>query len=151
MGDHIYLLTPENVRSVLICHWLFGATYPTSTALIKISLLLQYLRIFERGTKIYRFTCFMLVVMAIWGVFWCFTGSFICLPNPAAFWNGTGKGCYMGGSPNMATVERTVETHSGFNVLQDFIVLSIPLRLLFLDDAPTSKRNLAILLLMGLL
>ena len=78
-------------------------------------------------------------------------GWFACFPSPAAFWDGTNKGCYASYSPIQSVVIKTIEGHSGANVIFDFIVLAIPFRLLFLDDAPLEKRGLLVLLLMGFL
>jgi hypothetical protein len=151
MGQHIYLLQPRELRSYLICHWLIGASYVSSTAYIKISLLLQYLRVFQKGTLTYRFTQFMLVLIGLWGFSFIFIGWFACFPSPAAFWNGTNKGCYASFSPIPSVVIGTIEGHSGSNVIFDLIVLSIPFRLLFIDDAPLKKKGLMALLLMGAL
>lgn len=151
MGNHIYLLDPPTIQNMFICHYLIGASYTCATALIKISLLLQYLRVFERGTFTYRFTQVMLVFLSLWGFTWAFLCWGICLPDPSAYWRGTGKGCYATGSSDVAVVVKSIEAHSGVNVVQDFIVLSIPIRLLFIKDAPVDKKSLLGLLFMGAL
>jgi len=151
MGQHIYLLTPVDLRKYLICHWLIGVSYVSSTAYIKISLLLQYMRVFDKGSKTYRFSQFMLVLIGLWGFSFIFMGWFACFPSPAAFWDGTNKGCYASYSPIPSVVIKTIEGHSGANVIFDLIVLAIPFRLLFLDDAPLQKKGLMALLLMGFL
>jgi hypothetical protein len=151
MGQHIYLLTPGDIRSYLICHWLIGLSYVASTALIKISLLFQYLRVFKQGTFTYRFSQFMLVFIALWGFAFTFMGWLPCLPKPSAFWDQTGKGCYASFSTTPAIVIKTIEGHSGVNVAFDLIVVTIPFRLLFIDDAPVNKKGLMALLAMGLL
>jgi hypothetical protein len=151
MGNHIYLLDPSTIEKMFICHYIIGASYTNATACIKISLLLQYLRVLRRGTFTYRFTQFMLVFLGLWGFTWAFLCWGICLPDPSAFWKGTGKGCYATGSSNPSIVVKTIEAHSGVNVVQDLIVLSIPIRFLFLEDAPIGRKSMIALLSMGLL
>ena len=150
LGQHIYLLTPQQIRRFLICHWLIGASYVSSTALIKVSLLCQYLRIFERSTFTYLFIQFMAVIIGLWGFAFTFMGWFACFPSPAAFWNGTGKGCYASFSPNLDIVVKTIEGHSAVNVIFDFIVLAIAFRLIFVKDAPVNGKGLIALVCMGI-
>lgn len=45
-----------------------NASYPTSTALIKMALLFQYLRVYEKGSKTRIATIATIVVVALWGV-----------------------------------------------------------------------------------
>lgn len=149
LGDHIYLLTPPDIRNFLICHYLLGASYVGSTAYIKISLLFQYLRIFERGTTIYRITQLTLVVIGLWGFVFIFMNWFSCFPSPAAFWNGTNKGCYASFSPDLKIAVRTIEAQGGSNAAWDIIVLAIAFRLLFEKDGPVNRKGLLVLLSMG--
>ena len=149
LGDHIYILSPPEVRNFLICHYLLGASYVGSTAYIKISLLFQYLRIFERGTNIYRITQLTLVVIGLWGFFFIFMNWFSCFPSPAAFWNGTNKGCYASFSPDLKIAVRTIEAQGGSNAAWDIIVLAIAFRLLFEKDGPVNRKGLLVLLSMG--
>jgi hypothetical protein len=149
LGGHIYLLTPPEIRNFLICHYLLGASYVGSTAYIKISLLFQYLRIFERGTNIYRITQLTLVVIGLWGFVFIFMNWFSCFPSPAAFWNGTNKGCYASFSPDVKIAVRTIEAQGGSNAAWDIIVLAIAFRLLFEKNGPVNRKGLLVLLSMG--
>jgi hypothetical protein len=121
----------------------------SSAAFIKLSLLFQYLRIFERGTFVYHFTQIIAVVIGLWGFSWIFMQWFGCFPSPAAFWNGTGKGCYGAFDPDTSVAIKTIEAHSGSNVGFDFIVLAIAFRLLWEKNAPLNKKGLGVLLMMG--
>jgi len=121
-----------------------------STAFIKLSLLFQYLRIFEEGRFVYHFTQIMAGVIGLWGFSFIFMGWFACFPSPAAFWNRTNKGCYASFDPNPSVVVKTIEGHSGANVGFDFIVLAIAFRLLWEKNGPVNKKGLAALLFMGL-
>src|SRR4051812_14668737 len=88
LGEHIYLLDffthPTYITSFLKCHYVIGASYTSSTAFIKISLLLQYLRLYERGSIVYRFTQGILIFVSMWGLCYSFTSWLCCLPSPAA-------------------------------------------------------------------
>lgn len=150
MGHHIYLIPPGDISSFLICHYLDAATYNTSTALIKISLLFQYLRVFDRGSWDYRASQVLLIIIAAWGCVFAFLAWFPCLPDPSSLWHRTGKGCYASGSSNFTIVVRWIEAHAGSNLILDLAVLSLAFRLLFTKDAPTTKRGMAVLLSMGL-
>jgi hypothetical protein len=121
-----------------------------ATAFIKLSILFQYLRIFERGTFVYRFTQVMAVVIGLWGFSFIFMGWFACFPSPAAFWNGTGKGCYASFDSNTSVAIKTIEGHSGANVGFDFIVLAIAFRLLWEKNGLVNRKGVAMLLIMGL-
>ncbi len=150
LGDHVYLINPLDVPSFLKCHYIIGGSYTTSTSLIKLSLLFQYLRIFERGTLTYRFTQFMTVFIGLWGISYAFISWLCCLPHPSAFWNLTEKGCYGFASPVASSALKTIESNAAVNMVLDFIVLSIPFRLLFDPDTPSkTKKGLLVLLAMG--
>jgi hypothetical protein len=128
-----------------------AATYNTSTALIKISLLFQYLRVFERGSINYRIAQFLLVLTSVWGCVFSFMAWFSCLPHPSAFWKLTGKGCYGAASTNPVLVIKWIEAHAGCNVILDAAVLSLAFRLIKTKDAPSTKIGMMVLLSMGLL
>lgn len=151
MGDHLYLLPTEDIEINLLLHYLIGNAYTLSTAFIKLSLLLQYLRVFDRGTLIYRFTQCAAILVAAWGFTFSFITWFCCFPDPSAFWKGTGKGCYATASPIYAVVISWIEAHAGINMIFDFIVLTIPFRILFLKDAVITKWGMMVLLFMGVM
>jgi hypothetical protein len=149
MGQHIYLLQPQNISNVVLCNYLFGAAYNCSTALIKISLLLQYLRVFERGTWTYRATQLLLVVISLWGFSFGFIAWFSCLPDPSALWKGSRKGCYGAASTNMDMVVRVIVAHAGLNFAFDILVLILAFRLLFSKEVPTTKKGMMVLIFVG--
>ena len=149
MGQHIYLLEPQNISKIVLCNYLFGAAYNCSTALIKISLLLQYLRVFERGTWTYRCAQLLLVVISLWGFSFGFIAWFSCLPDPSALWKGTGKGCYGAASANMDMVVRVIEAHAGMNFAFDILILTLAFRLLSAKEVQTTKVGMLVLIFVG--
>ena len=116
-----------------------AASYNGSTALIKISLLFQYLRVFERGTWTYRCALLLLVVISLWGFAYSFIAWFSCLPNPSAAW-GNQNGCYGGASKNKHTVIRVIEAQAGSNFAFDILVLLLAFRLRFALSAKTARE-----------
>lgn len=150
MGQHIYLIPPQDIASFLICFWIDAASYNSSTALIKVSLLFQYLRIFDRGTYTYRFTQFLLIFVGVWGCVFSFMAWFPCLPHIDALWKDPARrGCYSGAAPNPATSLKWIEAHAGFNMGFDILVLTLAFRLVFRREARSTLLGMLILLFMG--
>ncbi len=142
-------LTPSEVSSYLACFYVMNASYTTSTACIKLSLLLQYLRIFTRGTGLWRI-CFGLIVFTLlWGFSYSFLAWFPCFPvsDQWASPRSPDSKCYAFGSEDVASFAGAFESHAGINMILDVIVLAIPIPLYFEKDTPARMR----LSLLGLL
>ena len=84
LGKHAALVPLADLQEVFLGQWIWAIGYAASTATIKISLLLQYLRVYERGTITYRFAQFVLVLVSLWGFALTFISIFVCFPSPAA-------------------------------------------------------------------
>ena len=78
--------------------YIANGTYSMSTALIKLSLLFQYLRMFERGLT--RTLCIgMIVIISCWGIAYSIMAWFPCFPIQAYWdWSITNAKCYAYGS-----------------------------------------------------
>jgi hypothetical protein len=87
MGQHLTALIMDPVELVTLLKWLYVqmASYYTTTSLIKVSLLCQYLRLFQRGA-LRRISYGLLVVVSLWGMVIAFMNWFPCFP-PSGFWN----------------------------------------------------------------
>ena len=153
LTKHIDTLDQQQLRNFFIAFYCTGAGYVGSAGYIKISLLFQYLRVFEKGTNPYRFTQGMLVFMGLWTFGYVFTNWFACFPTPANFWNGSGgKGCYGSFSNNIQSRNKFIEAHSGVNTIQDFLILALGFYLFGVKDKeglPLDKRALTGVLAMG--
>jgi hypothetical protein len=153
LTKHIATLNPQQLRSFFISFYCLGAGYVGSAGYIKISLLFQYMRVFDKGSNPYRIAQFMLVFMGLWTFGWVFTNWFSCFPTPANFWNGSGgKGCYGSFSNNIPTRNRVIEAHSGVNTIQDFMILYLGFYLFSVKDKdglPLNRKGLAVVLSMG--
>ena len=123
-----------------------------STACIKISLLLQYLRIFERGTTVNLFCKVVAVFTLLWGVAYSILGWVPCVPV-YMYWSRTPKDnprCFAYGSLVPHEFSGTYESHTAINMALDLIVLAIPVHLYFKSGVAWQTRNaLAVLLFMG--
>lgn len=151
MGEHGWNIPPQNIRNILQCQYVFGIAYASSTAAIKISLLLQYLRVFAEHRWTYRAAMMLLVLVALWGAVMTFISIFSCFPTPSAFWDGTNTGCYGFASPNVSELVAMVTSHSATNFAFDMLILGLAVRLQWvMEDAPSNRRSMVLLLLVGL-
>ncbi|KAI1408174.1 hypothetical protein F5Y13DRAFT_205035 [Hypoxylon sp. FL1857] len=126
------------------------ATYTVSTTLMKLCLLTQYLRIFERGTRA-RLLCWIgLVVCALWGIAFAFCALFPCFPV-SGFWNWQWPAhCYGFGSKVPSEIGGTFAAHTGSNMVLNAMVLAIAVPLYFRKDTAWKQRlGIGLLLLLG--
>ena len=151
MGGHIYLIPNEDLESFFKCFYLLTASYNTSTALIKISLLLQYIRVFDWGTWTRRFSQALVVLIALWGCAFAFMAWFPCLPHPSNAWRLQNEraGCYGGFSTDPLTVVAFIKAHGGSNLGLDILLLALAFKLLLAKDVPVTLAGKAVLLTMG--
>lgn len=109
--------------------WLYvqSASYYTTTALIKVSLLLQYLRLFRNG--ILRKICLILLILvSLWGSAFIFMAWFPCFPV-SGFWNrsqGNVK-CYGFGFGSVNGAYITFVSFAATNMFFDTIIFLIPM------------------------
>ncbi|KAI1461134.1 hypothetical protein F4805DRAFT_454071 [Annulohypoxylon moriforme] len=143
---HRLPLLPACLRKFYVCL----ATYTISTTLMKLCLLSQYLRIFERGTRA-RFVCWVgLAISALWGLGFSFCALFPCFPV-RGFWEWqTPARCYGFGSKVSAEIAGTFAAHTGSNVVLDALVLAVVIPLYFRRETAWKQRlGIGLLLLLG--
>lgn len=116
----------NNLPMLMKYLYVTNAAYHTTTALIKASLLLQYLRLFRQGTL--RWICMVLLAtVAGWGLAFSFLAWFPCLPV-SEFWNRTDSSkCYGFGYRTMDEVKMTLFIFAGTNMFLDIVIFMIPL------------------------
>lgn len=104
-----------------------NAAYHTTTALVKISLLLQYLRLFRQGTL--RYICItLLAIVALWGFAFSFLAWFPCLPV-SGLWNRTASSkCYGFGYRTLDETRATLFSFAATNMFFDIVIFLIPLK-----------------------
>jgi hypothetical protein len=109
-----------------------------ATIFIKLSILFQYLRIFEKG-RIRMLCLVMLIITGLWGFAFAFISWFPCFPVRAA-WNKEIKGrCYGFMSDNALEFTLALESHASTNMLLDIIILVIPM-VLFRQPGLTKRQ-----------
>ncbi|KAF9873324.1 hypothetical protein CkaCkLH20_09137 [Colletotrichum karsti] len=113
-----------------------------STTFIKLAILLQYLRTFDRGSKSRTLTIVMIVITSMWGIAFMFLAWIPCLPVRAYWdWEEHAIGRWGFGSQIAEELIRTYESHATSNMLLDFIIFAIPLPLYFNKEANKRSRK----------
>ncbi|KAL1641285.1 hypothetical protein SLS58_006187 [Diplodia intermedia] len=116
---------------VVLALWFWAGTisYFYSTTLIKVSLLLQYLRLFEKRSKTYYLIIGMTVLIALWGFAYSALLAFACSPA-TKFWDYNRPGKCFGfgaGANDPETFFTAFATHSATNMALDIIVFTFPI------------------------
>ncbi|KAL1850117.1 hypothetical protein Daus18300_013045 [Diaporthe australafricana] len=131
MGKHILLLPADVFEGYLRAFYIANATYPGSTAFIKLALLFQYLRIYEKGSKFYFTTLAAIVFTSLWGLAYSILGWIPTVPV-AGFWQLEMPATRYGyGSLDVKSFVGTYESHAAVNMLLDAIVLAIAVPMFF--------------------
>jgi hypothetical protein len=126
MSQHLSVIDLEGVRKFGLRLYLGLGTFCLSAAFIKLSILCQYLRIFEKGRV--RMLCLvMLIITGVWSFVFLFISWFPCFPVHKA-WKADVKGkCYGFRSRNALEFKLALESHASSNMLLDVIILIIPM------------------------
>ncbi|KAH6659913.1 hypothetical protein BKA67DRAFT_641088 [Truncatella angustata] len=150
LGSHYLLLSADQMHIYLKMFYLCNASYCTATTFIKGALLLQYLRVFPRSSVIWRFTLGTAIFTAVWGLAYSFIAWVPCFPV-RSFWEAPADAkCYGYGSSIPSQFVGTYESHTAINMILDFIVLIIPLPLLWKEGTNLKQRMRVLgLLIMG--
>ncbi|KZL69997.1 integral membrane protein, partial [Colletotrichum incanum] len=145
LGKHFILLGIDGMRDFIKAFYVCNGAYPMATALIKLALLFQYLRMFERRTKSRFITIFFITFTAIWGLVYSFLAWVPCVPV-WAFWDffSLTEARWAFGSHDPVVFARSFESHVGINVALDLIVFAIPIPL-FLKAGLLKKSRMSLL------
>lgn len=105
------------------------ACYPTATALIKLAILFQYLRLFDETKSILRQTTLVMIgIVSLWGLAFSFINWFPAFPVSAEWdFSDTASGVRYGfGSLDPGSVVAASLAQTSTNMVLDLIVLAIP-------------------------
>ncbi|KAH8675387.1 hypothetical protein BX600DRAFT_452545 [Xylariales sp. PMI_506] len=150
LGQHFILLTVEQMVGYLKVFYIMNACYTTATAFIKLALLLQYLRIYNRNHFMFRVTQTTALFVILWGFAYSFIAWVPCLPVDSFWLAPPNARCYGYGSSISTQFVGTYESHTAVNMVLDFIVLIIPLPILFKESTSLKQRLRVLgLLIMG--
>ncbi|WQF83981.1 hypothetical protein CDEST_08995 [Colletotrichum destructivum] len=153
LGKHFISLGIVGIQDFIRAFYICNGAYPMATALIKLALLFQYLRMFEPATKSRYVTLFFIVFTAAWGVAYSFLAWVPCIPV-SAFWDffSVTEARWAFGSRDPEVFARSFESHVGINVALDLIVFAIPIPLFLRAGLLTKTRwSLFGLFIMGVL
>ena len=115
--------------------------YLSVAALVKISLLLQFLRIFKTGVM--RWICItLLVLVSLWGLGFSIIGWFPCFPIRGAWERNIGAKCYGFGLGSAQQLVMIFKGHSSSNMVLDFAIFMTP-TVLFARSTLMAKNLLA--------
>ncbi|KAF2468559.1 uncharacterized protein BDR25DRAFT_335393 [Lindgomyces ingoldianus] len=117
MGQHIWELLANDMRSSLKAFWASLIVYYLSLGLTKTSILLQYRRVFP--TRSFQIACWSIMTVVIAYTVWAVFGSiFACVPV-RAFWTKEPSKC----------INQFVMwfTNAGINILTDFAIIILPM------------------------
>ncbi len=130
--------------------YILNASYTSSTAFIKLSLLFQYLRVVKRGTFTWKICVFLIIIISLWGFAFSFMAWVPCFPIHK-YWDYMmripGK-CYGFG---ISTDRTTFVIYTSINMVLDLTVFAIPITLFQRDLSLKSRVGMVILVLMGCL
>lgn len=146
LGHHLVYVFPT-LEQTMIYIYVTNAAYHTTTTLIKVSLLLQYLRLFRQGPR--RTTCLILLgLVTIWGCVFSFLAWVPCVPV-SGFWNknlNPPAKCYGYGFRDVTEITATLLVFSSTNMLFDIAIFLVPLK----DFLRSDLRRKQIFAMMGL-
>ncbi|KAK6865894.1 hypothetical protein PG995_002422 [Apiospora arundinis] len=150
LGQHFLTLSHDDMITWSKTFYVANAAYCTSTAFIKLALLLQYLRVYPRGSLMHRACLATLLLTALWGVVYSFISWFPCFPVNHVWELKPDAKCYGYGSSRPSEFSATYESHTAINMILDVIVLIIPMPLLFKEGTGFAQRlRITALLCMG--
>ncbi|KAF7522912.1 hypothetical protein G7054_g11959 [Neopestalotiopsis clavispora] len=151
-GQHTLLLTVGQAGRYLVAFYMFNACLNMAATFIKLSLLFQYLRIFEKGSWPHKASLFTIGLVTLWGLAYTILALFPCWPVSDFWYSPTGAKCWGYGAWSTAELTGTFYSHTAMNMILDIIILAIPFHLYFKTDMTFKMRmGLLALLLMGAL
>jgi len=126
-GQHILYLVGD-IEPTMIWFYISNGAYTTTTIVIKLSLLFQYLRLFREGYRRIS-TLVLLAAVTLWGLAFIFMAWFPCFPV-SGFWDKTmvpQAKCYGFGFRTVPEVKGTLFAFAGTNMGLDIAILLLPL------------------------
>ncbi|KAF1996954.1 hypothetical protein P154DRAFT_497567 [Amniculicola lignicola CBS 123094] len=131
LGRHLVTLSPEQLSSCLKAFYATVLSYNMSLTFTKLSILLQYLRIFK--VRKLRFACYaLIVIVALYGLEMFITSAFPCWPV-ASFWDSHLKGiCF----PH----KDIWFTNAALNIATDLMIFMLPIPVIKGLNLPTRQK-----------
>jgi hypothetical protein len=151
LGLHFWTLSEHNIEDYFRYIWATNVCYTSSTTMIKLAILFQYLRLFsERGSTPRRITIGMIVLVAMWGATFFLLALFACSPIRKNWKVDVPGKCVAWGSKNPDELFASFTAHSSSNMVLDLIVLLLPVPFLRrIQPQGRTKAGLLTLFFMG--
>lgn len=147
LGRHFILLGLEGMQDFIKTFYIANGAYPLSTTFIKLALLFQYLRLFEKARRKLRIvTVVAIVCVCIWGFAFAYVAWIPCFPVKA-YWNwkipDSDATRYGYGSHNPTVFVATYLIHAVTNMVLDLATFAIPTPL-WMDKTIQGKTRLGL-------
>ncbi|KAL4880274.1 hypothetical protein BJY04DRAFT_219272 [Aspergillus karnatakaensis] len=145
LGKDIWHVPFDDITKTVYLFAIATILYPPCIALIKISMLLLYLRLFP-GYYIRLATLTTLAITSCWGIIYTLMGVFQCKPREYMWerWDGEHKG-------QCLDQHAILMSHAIINIVLDVVVIALPLpTLLRLNLSLTKKVGVCMMFVIGL-
>ncbi|KAJ4394661.1 hypothetical protein N0V93_003880 [Gnomoniopsis smithogilvyi] len=133
LGQHFVLLDTQAKLAFDQTFWWSNGGYNMGLMFVKLSLLTQYLRLFEENPhipltrKLRKITLIFIAISSLWGLAYSFLAWVPCVPV-SGLWDPTQKALRYGyGSQNIDVFVGTYISHATTNMALDLAVFGIPL------------------------
>lgn len=143
LGQHFLLLGFNGMREFTRSFYIANGAYPMCSTFIKLALLFQYLRLFNKGTRLRILTVITIIMVCAWGLVFSFLSWVPSIPVKAYWdWNIPDSQVtrYGFGSHDVKTFVATYLTHAATNVALDLIIFTIPVPLYMEKGLQTRTR-----------
>ncbi|KAH7401563.1 hypothetical protein BKA66DRAFT_556005 [Pyrenochaeta sp. MPI-SDFR-AT-0127] len=126
LGRHMLYIGPTNVERYLLLFYIEHSLYVTESVVIKVSLLLQYLRIFKAGVM--RWLCIILLsIVSLWGLGFSIVAWFPCFPVRGSWERHIDAKCYGFGLGDVQSFVAMFKAHSASNMTFDVVIFLTPM------------------------
>ncbi|KAI0149552.1 hypothetical protein GGR57DRAFT_224734 [Xylariaceae sp. FL1272] len=140
LGKHFLLLDDWELHGFLKVYYAGNIGYTSSTCLIKLALLFQYLRVFDRGLFKRRAIQVLITITTLWGIAYTLLTIIPCWPI-YKFWTADPTAhCWGYGALTPKPFVATYVSHAATNMILDTIVFLIPVHLIFKEGTGTPTR-----------
>ncbi len=150
-GQHYLLLTFGQFQTYMVLFYVLIGALTEALAFVKLSLLVQFLRIFTPGTWPYRASVFGIVFVALWSLVFSILAWFPCARVSDA-WNvfNPDRHCWATGSSDPTAFTASLVSYTVINMLLDLYIAILPFQLYFQPKVSSRTRmGLLFLLFMG--
>ncbi|KAK1995315.1 hypothetical protein LX36DRAFT_659770 [Colletotrichum falcatum] len=135
LGRHSWVQPKEDFVPYMKSFYVSIILYNVATTVVKLSILLQYRRIFANDLM-QKMTTWGLVFMTAWTIMLCLLLPMMCLPV-AAFWDKTVEG-------RCIDLLASWYTMAAVNIVADFVIFSLPIPVINSLQIPRRQKRMLI-------